>query len=173
MAVILSGVSEVLMHRIDRTVARDQLKPNPRNARTHANKQIREIAASIKAFGFTAPIITYENGMILAGHGRFAAAEFLGHAEIPVVELHGLSEAKKRALALADNKIASKAGWDRERLALELPELTGLLIEEGLDLTITGFEPVEVDQIESDFEEDSSDPADDLEPAWSQQPVLS
>ncbi len=109
------------MHRIDRMVARDQLKPNPRNARTHSKKQVREIAASIEAFGFTAPIITDENRMILAGHGRFAAAELLGVAEIPVVELHGLSEARKRALALADNKLADKAGWDRERLALALP----------------------------------------------------
>jgi ParB-like chromosome segregation protein Spo0J len=135
------------MPRIDRMVTRDQLKPNPRNARTHSRKQIRDIANSIAAFGFTAPIITDESGLILAGHGRFAAAELLGFPEVPVVELHGLTEAKKRALALADNKLADKAGWDRERLAIELPELTDLLVQEGLDLTITGFEPVEVDQI--------------------------
>ena len=116
------------MPRIDRMVPRDQLKPNPRNARTHSRKQIREIANSIAAFGFTAPIITDESGLILAGHGRFAAAELLGLAEVPVVELHGLTEAKKRALALADNKLADKAGWDRERLAIELPELTDLLV---------------------------------------------
>ena len=72
--------------------------------------------------------------------------------------LEGLSEAKKRALLLADNKIAENAGWDRERLAIELPELTELLIDEDLDISITGFEPVEIDQLTSDFEEDSSDP---------------
>ena len=74
--------------------------------------------------------------------------------------LEGLSEAKKRALLLADNKITENAGWDRKRLAVELPELTELLIEEGFDISITGFEPVEIDQIAIDFEEDTSDPAD-------------
>jgi ParB-like nuclease domain len=161
------------MPRIDRMVPRDQLKPNPRNARTHSRKQIREIANSIAAFGFTAPIITDESGFILAGHGRFAAAELLGFPEVPVVELHGLTEAKKRALALADHKLADKAGWDRERLAIELPELTDLLVQEGLDLTITGFEPVEVDQIATDFEEDASDPADEIDPSWMKAPQVS
>lgn len=161
------------MPRIDRMVPRDQLKPNPRNTRTHSRKQIREIANSIAAFGFAAPIITDESRLILAGHGRFAAAELLGLAEVPVVELHGLTEAKKRALALADNKLADKAGWDRERLAIELPELTDLLVQEGLDLTITGFEPVEVDQIATDFEEDASDPGDDIDPSWMKAPQVS
>ena len=83
------------MHRVYRMVPCDQLKPNPRNARTHPQKQVREIAASIVAFGFTAPIITDENGKILAGHARYAAAQSLCLPEIPVVELHGLSDAKK------------------------------------------------------------------------------
>ena len=156
------------MHRVYRMVPGDQLKPNPRNARTHPQKQVREIAASIEAFGFTAPIITDENGKILAGHARYAAAQSLCLPEIPVVELHGLSDAKKRALAIADNKLASKAGWDRERLAIELPELSDLLVGEGLDLTITGFDPVEIDQLQTDFEENSTDPADEVDPAWSQ-----
>ena len=75
----------------------------------------------------------------------------------------GLSEAKKRALLLADNKIAENAGWDRERLAIELPELAELLIEENLDISITGFETVEIDQLVIDFEENSADPADEIQ----------
>jgi ParB-like chromosome segregation protein Spo0J len=98
------------MPRIDRMVPRDQLKPNPRNARTHSRKQIREIANSIAAFGFTAPIITDESGFILAGHGRFAAAELLGFPEVPVVELHGLtiSSAPFRSEAISSNGHGSK-----------------------------------------------------------------
>ena len=77
-----------------------------------------------------------------------------------------MSEAKKRALLLADNKIAENAGWDRERLAIELPELADLLIEESLDISITGFEPVEIDQLVIDFEENTADPADDIQTDW-------
>jgi DNA modification methylase len=82
------------------------------------------------------------------------------------IRLRGLSEAKKRALLLADNKIAESAGWDRERLAIELPELAELLIAESLDISITGFEPVEIDTLVSDFEESATDPADDIQADW-------
>ncbi|MBA3519249.1 MAG: ParB N-terminal domain-containing protein [Rhizobiales bacterium] len=160
------------MHRVPRMVAVDQLTPNPRNARTHSRKQVRMIADSIQAFGFTAPILMDEKGVLLAGHGRLEAARLLGLSEVPAVELSGLSEAKKRALLLADNKLAEKAGWDRERLALELPELRELLVEEGLEILVTGFEPVEIDQIETDFEQDASDPADEIVPAWGNGPAV-
>jgi DNA modification methylase len=142
------------------------LKPNARNARTHPKKQLEQIAQSIKAFGFLVPILIDDEGTILAGHGRYAAAKSLGIDEVPVVEVRGLSAAKKRALALADNKIAENAGWDREVLALELPELAELLLAEDCDISITGFAPVEIDQLTTDFEEDASDPADTLEPEW-------
>jgi DNA modification methylase len=148
------------------SIAIESLKPSPRNARTHSTKQIRQIAESMKQFGFVVPIVVDENRAILAGHGRHAAAKLLGLTEVPVIEVHGLSAAKKRALALADNKIAENAGWDREKLSVELSELSEILIEEGLDITVTGFAAVEVDQIASDFEEDSSDPADGIEPHW-------
>ena len=82
------------------------------------------------------------------------------------IEVQGLSEAKRRALALADNKIAENAGWDRELLAVELPELAEILVVEGLDISITGFAPVEIDQLTADFEEDASDPADAVDPEW-------
>ena len=153
------------MHEIE-LVSVDALKPNPRNARTHSKKQIRHIANNIDVYGFTVPVLIDENWMLLAGHGRLEAAKLLGLKRIPAIRLHGLSEAKKRALLLADNKIAENAGWDRERLAIELPELTELLIEEGLDISITGFEPVEIDQLVIDFEENTADPADDIQTDW-------
>jgi DNA modification methylase len=83
-----------------------------------------------------------------------------------VIGVHGLSEGKRRALAIADNKIVDNAGWDREVLAIELPELAEVLVVEGLDISITGFAPVEIDQLTADFEEDSSDPADAIDPEW-------
>jgi hypothetical protein len=85
---------------------------------------------------------------------------------VPAIEVRELSEAKRRALALADNKIAENAGWDRELLSAELPELAELLVVEGLDIAITGFAPVEIDQLTADFEDDPSDPADTVDPRW-------
>ena len=84
----------------------DALKPNARNARTHSKKQIRQIADSIAAFGFLVPILIDEAGLVIAGHGRYAAAKLLGLKQVPIIEVTGLSEAKRRALALADNRIA-------------------------------------------------------------------
>ena len=85
---------------------------------------------------------------------------------MPVIVLAGLSPARLRALAIADNKIAENAGWDRERLAIEIPELAGLLETEGLDISILGFETVEIDQLVTDFEEDAADPQDNIDPQW-------
>ena len=144
----------------------DALKPNVRNARTHSKKQIRQIADSIAAFGFLVPILIDEGGLVIAGHGRYAAAKLLGLAQVPVIEVQGLSEAKRRALALADNKIGENAGWDREILAAELPELAEILVVEGLDVSITGFSAIEIDQLAVDFEEDASDPHDAMDPEW-------
>ena len=151
-------------------IAIDAIKPNARNARTHSKKQIRQIADSITAFGFLVPILIDQGGLIIAGHGRYAAAALLGLQEVPVIRVEGLSDAKRRALALADNKIAENAGWDRELLATELPELADILIVEGLDVSITGFAPAEIDQIATDFEEDPSDPADTVDPEWTKGP---
>jgi DNA modification methylase len=147
-------------------IAVDALKPNPHNARTHSRKQIRQIANSITTFGFLVPILIDDGGVIIAGHGRYAAAALLGLQEVPVIRVAGLSEAKRRALAIADNKIAQNAGWDREQLAVEIPELTDLLIAEGVDISILGFEPAEIDQLQADFEAESSDPQDSIEPHW-------
>jgi DNA modification methylase len=147
-------------------IAVDALTPNARNARTHSKKQIRQIADSITAFGFLVPLLIDDGGVVIAGHGRYAAAKLLGFEQVPVIEVKGLSEAQRRALALADNKIAENAGWDRELLAAELPELAEILVVDGLDISITGFAPVEIDQLTTDFEDDASDPADAVDPAW-------
>jgi DNA modification methylase len=85
---------------------------------------------------------------------------------VPVIVLAGLSPARQRALAIADNKIAENSGWNRERLAIEIPELSGLLEAEGLDVSILGFDAVEIDQLVTDFEDDAADPQDDIEPDW-------
>jgi DNA modification methylase len=147
-------------------IAIKTLKPNRRNAHTHSKKQVSQIAESIRQFGFVVPIIADETWRILCGHGRYQAGMQLGLTLVPVVQVYGLSAAKKRALALADNKIAANAGWDRELLASELAELSRLLIEDDLDIAITGFDAPEIDQLTADFEEDPADPADTLDPAW-------
>ncbi len=117
------------------------LRPNKRNARTHSKKQIRQIANSIQRFKWTYPILVDENGEIICGQGRWQAALELGLKNVPVIVMSGLSDAEKRALALADNKIAANAGWDRGALAAELGELAELLPKYNLDLEITGFGP--------------------------------
>ena len=112
-----------------------QIKLNQRNSRTHSAKQIRQIANSIMAFGFTNPLLITEDGTLIAGEGRYKAAQLLGLVKVPLIVLTRLSPARLRALAIADNKIGNNAGWDRERLAIEIPELAGLLETEGLDVT--------------------------------------
>jgi DNA modification methylase len=113
----------------------DRLVPSPRNARTHSDAQVAEIAGSIRAFGFTNPILVGEDGDVIAGHGRLAAARRLGLADVPVVLLEGLTELQRRQLVLADNRIALNAGWDLEMLHLELKDLSAL----GADLSMLGF----------------------------------
>lgn len=121
------------------------LTPNPRNARTHSKDQVRQIAASIEEFGFNNPVLVDEHLGIIAGHGRVEAARLLGWADVPVLELRHLTDAQKRAYILADNKLAEKAGWDTELLALELGELASLDL--AFDLTLTGFEMGEIDAL--------------------------
>src|SRR3984957_572994 len=121
------------------------LVPDPRNARTHPKRQIDQIKASIEAFGFTNPILADPDGHIIAGHGRLQAARSLGLTEVPTIILPGLSEPQKRALRIADNKIALNAGWDLEILQLELGELASIDID--IDPTLTGFSTGEIDVI--------------------------
>ena len=119
------------------------LTPYARNARTHSDEQVAQIAASIKEFGWTNPILVDGEKGLIAGHGRLAAARKLGMEEVPVIELTHLSETQKKALILADNKLALNAGWDAELLNLELEELE----LEGVDLNLVGFGEEERDAL--------------------------
>ena len=139
------------------------VKTNPRNARTHSGRQVSAIARSIRELGFAAPLVVDDGGVLLAGHGRLLAAQELGLEKVPAVVLTGLTEAKKRALLLADNKLAEKAGWDRQALSVELPDLQASLEIEGLDIALSGFEPFEIDQLAVDFGDDS-DHDDEVQP---------
>ncbi len=136
------------------------LRPYARNARTHSPKQIAQIAASIREFGFNNPVLIDRHAEILAGHGRVEAARKLGLETVPCVRLEHLDEAQKRAYILADNRLAEKAGWDREILAIELQHLT--TIDVDFDVTLTGFEMGEVDLLlgAGQDTEAKADPAD-------------
>jgi DNA modification methylase len=123
-----------------------ELRPAPRNARTHSKRQIKQIADSIRRFGFTNPVLVDDEHVIIAGHGRVVAAKDIGLAEVPCLLLSDMSAADKRAYIIADNKLALNAGWDVEILAGELQGL----IELGFDVAITGFELPEIDIILSD-----------------------
>lgn len=118
----------------------DSLIPYARNARTHSDAQVAQIAASIKEFGWTNPILVDGTNGIIAGHGRLAAARKLAMDAVPVIELAHLTETQKKALILADNKLSLNADWNNEMLNLELEELK----LEGFDLNLTGFDPDEV-----------------------------
>ena len=136
-----------------------ELVPDPRNARTHPKRQITQIAASIREFGFANPLLVDEQRRLIAGHGRLLAAKELGLSEVPVIELAGLIDTQKRALRLADNKIALNAGWGIEILKLELAELS--VPDVDLDLSLTGFASGEIDVILAG----SPDPDDEVIPA--------
>jgi hypothetical protein len=155
------------------------IRPNPLNARTHSAKQIRQIANSIAAFGFTNPVLVSEDIEVIAGHGRLEAAKLLDLPDAPVIIVPGLSPARRRALAIADNKIPENAGWDRRRLAIEIPELTELLRLEHLDISILGFEPIEIEQIRLEPETPARGSHEearlhhDIDPAWGEKAAIS
>jgi len=124
------------------------LAPYTGNARTHSDAQIAQIAASIAEFGFTNPILAGGDNVIIAGHGRLLAAQLLGINTVPVIILDHLSEAQRRALVIADNKLAENAGWDEETLRLELTALQ----EMDFDLDLMGFSDEELDDLLADFD---------------------
>jgi ParB-like chromosome segregation protein Spo0J len=119
------------------------LLPYVNNARTHDDYQIDQIAASIKEFGFTNPILIDANNGIIAGHGRLLAAKKLKILEVPTIELSNLTDVQKRAYIIADNKLALNAGWDEELLKIEFDEL----LAEGFDLDLTGFSINEISNL--------------------------
>jgi hypothetical protein len=116
------------------------LIPYARNSRTHSDEQVAQIAASIKEFGWTNPVLTDGDNGLIAGHGRLMAARKLGHKEVPTIELTGLSEAQKKAYIIADNKLALNAGWDDEMLKIEIKELGDM----DFDLSLLGFDDIEL-----------------------------
>ncbi len=137
------------------------LGPYERNARTHTKKQVHQIAASIREFGFTNPVLIDAEGGIIAGHGRVEAAKLLGLEKVPTIRLDHLSEAQKRAYVIADNRLAQLAGWDEELLAVELKYLSTLDLD--FDVEITGFETAEIDILIENFAgDDQSDEADEV-----------
>ena len=159
-----------MVDRKDEYRKTSSLTPHPNNVRTHSGEQIRRIIESIKEFGFTNPVLVDENDVILAGHARTAAAKKLGLAKIPVRVLSGLSEAKKRAYVLADNKIAEMAGYDRSALVVELQDLSALLAKEDLELDLTGFSQAEFDALMVDLSDPERSPDEDI-PAVEAKPV--
>ena len=121
----------------------DALIPYARNSRTHSEAQVAQIAASIKEFGFTNPVLIDETGSIIAGHGRVMAARKLAITDVPSIRLTHLTEAQKKAYVIADNKLALNAGWDDEMLAVELTDLKDM----GFDLDLTGFSTDEIEAL--------------------------
>lgn len=135
------------------------LIPYVNNSRTHSEAQIKQVASSIKEFGFTNPIIIDEGNTILAGHGRLQAAQLLGLEKVPTQSVKGWSEAKKKAYIIADNKLALNAGWDFELLKIELSAITDL----DFDVELTGFDEGEILNLNLDIEEGAMSAEDEWE----------
>ena len=131
-------------------IRRSSCAPSPRRSQSSAS---------------TPPIIVDEANVVLAGHGRLEAAKLLGLNEVPVLRRLGLSPAQKRAYMIADNKLTERAGWNCSELVVELSDLADALMIEGLDfdLSITGFEPAEIDLLKADLSDNEHDPADDID----------
>ena len=126
----------------------DSLIPYINNSRTHSDEQVAQIAASIKEFGWTNPILIDGDNGIIAGHGRLMAARKLGHKEVPTIELKDLTETQKKAYIIADNKLALNAGWDNELLMIELESI----LADGFELKLMGFDPSELDNKSIDYD---------------------
>lgn len=139
----------------------DKLVPYARNSRTHSDAQVAQIAASIKEWGWTTPVLVSEDGTLIAGHGRIMAARKLGLQEVPVMIARGWTEAQRRAYVLADNQLALNAGWDMDLLSIEMQDLNA----DGFDLSLIGFDDKTLAALLADSPEDGlTDPDDAPEP---------
>ena len=136
------------------------LIPYANNARTHSDEQVAQVAASIKEFGWTNPVLLDGDNGIIAGHGRVMAARKLGMDTVPCIELSHLTPAQKKAYTLADNKLALNSGWDNELLALELTELEEL----GFDLDLIGFSEFEMAELNKADEPIQESSAKEIDP---------
>tara|TARA_B110000483_G_C18162267_1_gene529788 strand:+ start:47 stop:565 length:519 start_codon:yes stop_codon:yes gene_type:complete len=141
------------------------LIPYVGNTRTHDEKQVAQVASSIKEFGFTNPILVDGENGIIAGHGRLLAAQKLGMESVPCLRIDHLTDAQRRAYVIADNKLALNAGWDEDALAVEIERLN----EDGFDLDLLGFSDEEMEFDAQDFEagtEDDQGKLDELDPKF-------
>ena len=145
----------------------EQLVPYARNARTHSDSQVAQIAGSIAEFGFVNPVLVGDDNVIIAGHGRVMAAKKLGLQTVPTIKLDHLTENQRRALVIADNKIAENAGWDEELLRLELQNLA----DEDFDLDLLGFDDVELDDLLTSLDDDEAAALDENIPEVQENPV--
>ncbi len=145
----------------------DRLIPYVRNARTHPDEQIAQIAGSIAEFGFVNPVLVGADGVIIAGHGRVLAARRLGMAEVPVIVLVHLDETQRRALVIADNRIAENAGWDEALLSLELAALEAA----DFDLDVIGFDLEEIERLLQETEPEATNDSDDEIPEAPEDPI--
>jgi ParB-like chromosome segregation protein Spo0J len=138
----------------------ESLKPNPENPNTHPAHQLRTIARSIARFGFTNPLLVDDKGGIIAGHGRYEGSKRAGLSTVPVIRLSGLSETERRALMIADNRIAEKSVWDPDLLKVELQKL----VDVQFDMADLGFDMAEVDLcLGHDGDGSKADEADEVE----------
>ncbi|MCA9396577.1 MAG: ParB N-terminal domain-containing protein, partial [Candidatus Omnitrophica bacterium] len=144
----------------------DELIPYANNARTHSDAQVAQIAASIAEFGFVNPVLVDEDGVLIAGHGRLMAARQLGMERVPSIQISHLSEAQRKALVIADNRIALNAGWDEELLKLELETLDDL----DFDLDLLGFDPSEIDDLLF-AEDEAEEPEEEAIPEVPEEPI--
>src|SRR6478672_4300244 len=138
----------------------DRLIPHARNSRIHSDAQVAQIAGSIAEFGFVNPVLVGDDGVIVAGHGRVLAARKLGLAEVPVIVLSHLTPTQRRALMIADNQIATNAGWNDEMLTAELAALR----DEDVELSMLGFEESEIDRLLAGTNDESADLDETPEP---------
>lgn len=148
-------------------VSVDYLVPYARNARTHSDAQVAQIAGSMTEFGFVNPILMGDDGSIIAGHGRLMAARMLGISEVPVIRLKHLSKAQRRALVIADNKIAENAGWDEDLLRQEIVALN----DEQFNIDVLGFNDEELEAFLSDSEDREGETDDDAVPEIPETPI--
>jgi hypothetical protein len=167
----VAGQKSAVVDRRIELLPPNGLIPYEGNARTHSKKQVRQIADSIIKFGFNNPVLIDDDGGIIAGHGRVAAAKLLSLAAVPALRLSHLSEAEKKAYIIADNRLAELAGWDREVLAIELQGLTDL----DFEVEVTGYETGEIDIVLADPDDAKAEAAapEDEVPEPHQGPITS
>jgi ParB/Sulfiredoxin domain len=139
-AQLFADIGTVLGNRKVEMMPLDRIVPSKHNARTHSQRQIGQIADSIRRFGFTCPVLIGDGGEIITGHGRVAAAKLLGLSSVPTLQISHLSPTERRAYAIADNRLAEQAGWDSDMLAVELQALLDL----EFDVELTGFAADEI-----------------------------